>query len=217
VKEKKEWRKMNDNLINDEALDEALDRLGSYGVVDDDLDLMIPASSNRWASWLDVLEWKSTDGPVEGVWKARSPGQRCLWLCKWATSSGEIGPDQLLPLHQASDGQLLAELEDRAELNKWGGISVRRLHLQPQFIEFIAKMQEGAVDENLRYRVRQFLSENRDGYHIAYFAAWDPPTNPKYKYYRSGWPTEADFTAEEEPQPTEQESPAESKRETINF
>jgi hypothetical protein len=207
----------NEKMIDDAVLDEALDKLASVGVIDDDLDLTIPASStrDRWASWLDILGWKSTDGPAEGVWDRRGQGHKSLWTCTWITSTGVIGPDQLLPLDSATDEQLLAELEDRLFQSKWGYLPVRSFADEQRAEELITKFT-ATKDENTKYWVKDFLSHNR-GYPVEYFCAWDPPPNIRYRYDRPGWPTENNLPKEEESQPTEPEKPPEGKGETIYF
>jgi hypothetical protein len=207
-----------EKMIDDEVLDEALDKLASFGVIDNDLDLTLPSNPirDRWNVWLDTLRWAPESGVAEGIWTNRGgSGHACLWTCRWATSTGEIGPNDLLPLDKASDEQLLAEMEDRLTQSKYGYLRGRSFSFEQECERLITQFRENK-DENTRYWVKELLKGNR-GYPIVYYCAWDPPRNVLYRYDRPSWPTEADFPKEEDPLPTEPEKPPEGKGETIYF
>jgi hypothetical protein len=183
----------NEKLISEKGLDELLDKLESYGVIDEDLDLTLPANPvrDRWHVWLDVLQWTLESGPAEGVFKDRPMGHCTIWGCKWSTSGGVVGPNQILPLEVMNPGQAKAELEDWVHLNLYGGVAARAC------TEDIARAREliKGLDQDPEgngYKARQFLEQNRN-YSIEYICPWDPPKNVRYKYLRPGWPDEREF------------------------
>ena len=115
------------------------------------------------------------DGPL-GVWKSKSPGNRCMFSAIWITSTGLVKPNHLLPVEMLSDLQLRYELEDYNSQGDW---------LSAQGLMALLSKQEGwrAIGLKAVIGARARLTQE-------FGAWWDPPAPDRIVYppkTRSGW------------------------------
>jgi hypothetical protein len=136
------------------------------------------AAQTRLEEIVEKLNWQPDDGPTAGVWERNRPGHRCLWSCRWSTSTGQLLPHELVPAPDMSAVQAIVELQD---------ILARKP--SPEGERCLAALLDEsivcippAIDQ-----ARDFIGKARAHY-SEYIAPWDIQTSRIFAdLWRPGW------------------------------
>lgn len=158
--------------------------------------------------YLSQVERVPADGVVEGVYKSRPLGHRCIWSCRWSTRQGLIEARDWFSLDSLTIDQLMAEGLD---------IVYRRPEKDPRLTRLVLEALDGSVADvnywavtiqGMLYQSRLDVAE--------YIWPYDPPPMNSASPYvprlmqitvdhvRPGWGTQSDILAkarEAEPVP----------------